>query len=87
MIICFCLVIFALTFYFINTHFDFYAPETTLTAGNWGHFEPKFCYQEKPTQNALDSIDKESPTTCNACHLMCSSHSAWQRCQKCLKTN
>lgn len=60
-------------------------PEKTLTAGNWGHFEPKFCYQERPTYNVLDSIDKDSPTTCNACHMMCSSHSAWERCQKCLK--
>jgi len=74
--------------YFKKINFDFYDnsefPEKTLTAGNWGHFEPKFCYQEKPSKNVLDSFDKDLPT-CNACHMMCSSHSAWERCQKCSK--
>ena len=54
----------------------------TLTLGNWGQPQPKFCFETKPERNAMDVGNNFK--ACNACNLACSTKEASDRCQSCL---
>uniref|UniRef100_A0A6C0KSN2 Uncharacterized protein n=1 Tax=viral metagenome TaxID=1070528 RepID=A0A6C0KSN2_9ZZZZ len=57
--------------------------EYIRTLGDWGKLSPQFCFETTPAKDVLNSENENK--VCNACHLVCSSKNAYDRCEKCLK--
>ena len=48
-----------------------------MTLGNYGHAEPKTCFESEP------AVRFKNLYICNACSLGCSSKESWDKCEQC----